>query len=93
MKNALETIPEQMWRRLNKLDLDELIPPKWTIIVNETGVQVITVILFFGVGGTERPNRFRIGWMGEYFYAKIFYTKCFYAETFLRRLWRKISVN
>ena len=45
MKNALETIPDQMWRRLNKLDLDELIPPKWTIIVNETGVQVIRDLL------------------------------------------------
>jgi hypothetical protein len=40
MKSALETIPEQMWKRLNKMDLDDLIPPKWTIIVNESGVQV-----------------------------------------------------
>ena len=41
MIEALETIPRQMWKRLNKLDLGELDVPKWSITVNETGVQVI----------------------------------------------------
>ena len=40
MIEALETIPGQMWKRLNKLDLGELDVPKWSITVNETGVQV-----------------------------------------------------
>ena len=40
MIEALETIPRQMWKRLNKLDLGELDVPKWSITVNETGVQV-----------------------------------------------------
>ena len=47
MNPALETIPGQMWKRLNKLDLAELDVPKWSITVNETGVQVSFLCYIF----------------------------------------------
>ena len=54
MIEALETIPRQMWKRLNKLDLGELDVPKWSITVNETGVQVIEFYKNFNL---ELPSK------------------------------------
>lgn len=37
---AIETIPNAFWSALNNQNLNDLLPPRWSILVNDAGVQV-----------------------------------------------------
>lgn len=48
---AIETIPNAFWSALNNQNLNDLLPPRWSILVNDAGVQVnITLWVFIGRG-------------------------------------------
>ena len=37
---AIDTIPNAFWSALNNQNLTDLLPPRWSILVNDAGVQV-----------------------------------------------------
>ena len=48
---AIETIPNAFWSALNNQNLNDLLPPRWSILVNDAGVQVnITLWVFIDRG-------------------------------------------
>ena len=48
---AIETIPNAFWSALNNQNLNDLLPPRWSILVNDAGVQVnIKHWVFMGMG-------------------------------------------
>lgn len=48
---AIETIPNAFWSALNNQNLNDLLPPRWSILVNDAGVQVnIMHWVFMGMG-------------------------------------------
>ena len=48
---AIETIPNAFWSALNNQNLNDLLPPRWSILVNDAGVQVnIMNWVFMGMG-------------------------------------------
>ena len=39
---AIDTIPNAFWSALNNQNLTDLLPPRWSILVNDAGVQVLS---------------------------------------------------
>ena len=40
MGTVMEMIPNAFWSALNNQNLTDLLPPRWSILVNDAGVQV-----------------------------------------------------
>lgn len=40
MGTVIEMIPNAFWSALNNQNLVDLLPPRWSILVNDAGVQV-----------------------------------------------------
>ena len=38
------TLPNEFWKHLGKFDLSEYSPPRWSILVNDMGLQVKIIL-------------------------------------------------
>ena len=46
---AIDTIPNAFWSALNNQNLTDLLPPRWSILVNDAGVQVRVAYAFLPI--------------------------------------------